>query len=966
MSAVEPILPQGRSPRLADSLRPFWRRSVSLSAIVILCWTLAGLLLAVLIAMWVDLVWALPPSARWWITRGGILLAAGIGSAWLIRLITETDNDRLARRIDETQNTGGEILTGWQLSSRPVRPTGTLSDGLAAMAAERAGRLVASFSPAAVFPAGTLRNAARGLLGVVAASVLLAVVMPAVASTQLRRFLSPTADVPPYTGLRIELDLEQDRVLYAQDVMVMATASSDTSERMQLVTVTEDGIENVLPMLPARSAASSSGEEHWQAMLTRVTEPLQLHARSGSSRSRFHQLDVQLTPQILPPTVRITPPSYTGAGTYEGPIPEDGLSGLAGTLVHWQVTSNRPLSEGHLLLRYRDDSSEQILLQPSADDASLSVEESAETHAVTGTMRLSQPGRFALSVVDVDGIESDQTVEGTITILQDQRPVVRIVSPRQTSLATPGVQLPVALAAEDDYGISQLSLYRSLNGSPARKLDFEIDDSPRQNMELMLPLDRYGLQAGDEIQLFARVEDNDPAGAKGSESPVTRVRIISVQAFQEMMLQRKGVESMQAKYQAAQRQLEKLAESLREAQEAADKAAANPDSQEAAETLRDKLQAAQQAASDASRALEQLSKQAMPIDVDQQLAERLGEQAKQASEIAREIESMTGPESEQQPPLNEPQRARLDELSQQIADDRQQLQDQAIDPMQTMQKILPLLMDQQRFVQITQQQRDLARRLNTLRANADANDAGLQRRIAELETEQQRWRQELDRLLDDIQTHADQLADDPELEKLRQTAEQFVEDVRASDAMSQMASAQQHLLASDLDRARDAAADAAEILESFLSQCEGMAGQACENCEAAFRPGMGGPQLGDSLQQMLNMMGMRPGTSGAGPGMGFGAGAGGGFAQRSGGPQNVGMYGSLPSPAATAAQGQGDGAAGGATANRSSVALGTGNAETQSAISAAAGGQAEQAVPRQYRSQVAEYFRRLTEERQDE
>jgi len=968
MSTVESVAPPDHAPWLAQGLRPFWRRSVSLSAVSVLCWTLVGLLLAILVAMWIDLVWALPAAVRWWITRGGVLLAAAVVVVRVIRLIVETDNDSLARQIDETQKTGGEILTGWQLSSRPVRPVGTMSHGLAAMAAERAGTLVASFLPAAVFPATVLRRAAQSLVAIVVVSALLAIVMPAVAGTQVSRFLSPAADVPPYTGLRIELDLEQDKVLYGQDVLVTATASSEPTERMQLVTTTSEGIENVLPMLPTGSAAATSGAQQWQTMLTRVTEPLQVHARSGTSRSRFHQLDVQLTPQILPPTVRITPPSYTGAGTYQGSIPEDGLSGLPGTIVQWQVQSNRPLSEGHLLVRYRDGSSEQILLTPATEDQPMPANaDGDQVTPVTGTLRLSQPGQFALSVIDIEGIESTETVEGTITILQDQRPVVRIVSPRQTSLATPDIQLPVTIAAEDDYGITQLSLYRSLNGSPSREMEFEVDGSSRQNVELQLPLNRYGLQAGDEIQLFTRVEDNDPAGAKGAESPVTTVRIISVQAFQEMMLQRQGAESLQAKYQAAQRHLEKLAESLREVQQAADEAAANPDSQEAAEALRDKLEAAQKAAENASSAIEQLSEQAMPIDVDQQLAERLSEQAKQAAEVARELEAMNDPDAQQQQPLTEQERGRLDELAKQLAADRQRLQDQAIDPMQMMQKILPLLADQQRFVRLTQQQRDLAQRLNTLKANADPKDAGLQRRITDLESEQQRWRESLDQLLDDIQSHADQIANDPELEKLKQTAEQFVADVRASDAMSQMGAAQQHLLDGDLDQAREAAAAAATTLESFLSQCEGMGDKACENCEAAFQPGMGGPKLGNSLQQMLAMMGYKPGSSsGVSQGMGFGAGAGGGFAQRFPGPQNVGMYGSLPTPRSNPARGQGDAASGGVAAYHSGSALGAGNAEPLSTTSATAGGQADQAVPRRYRTQVAEYFRRLTEERQNE
>ncbi len=966
MSAVHPLLPEIPRRQLAEGLRPFWRRSICLATIRVTLWTLAGLLLALLAAMWLDLVWALPSAVRWWVSRGGPLLAGLLAVAWGIHLIRKTDHDRLSARIDRRQSTGGEILAGWQLSSRAVRPSGALSEGLAAMAVDRASGLLRGFAPADVFPWSRLRRAVQTCGGIVLVVGLLAAAMPSVAGTQLRRFLTPAADVPPFTGLRIELELDETTVLYGQDVMVTAKVSSDAVSKMQLVSVTDDGIENVLPMLPGRKADAAADGQQWQTLLTRVTEPLRLHARSGPSRSRFHRLDVQMTPEILPPTVRITPPAYTGAGTYEGPIPRDGLSGLAGTEVQWQVKSNRPLSKGRLRLQYRDDSREEVLLKPAderaGEDAVRSTGATDQTPPVLGSMQLSRPGRFELSVVDIEGIESQQRVEGTITILQDQRPVVRIASPRPMSLATPDIELPVVISAEDDYGITRLSLYRSLNGSPARKVDLQVDSSSRQNVEMQLPLNRYSLRPGDEIQLFARVEDNDPAGAKGAESPVTTVRIISAQEFQEMAIRRQGAESLQAKYEEARRHFESLAETLRQAREAAGDAAESPESSAATEALREKLQEAREKADEAAKAIEKLSQQAMPIDVDQQLAKQLEEQAALAEQMARELEEMTTPSSESQEPLSEQQQMRLEQLAEQAAENRQQLQDQAVDPLRTMQEILPLLVDQQRFAQITAQQRDLAQRLNSLRDSADPDDEETQRRIADLESEQQQWREALDELLDDIQTHAEQLPQDPELEKLRQTAEEFVEAVRSSDALPLMASAQQHLIDGALERGRDDASEAADILESFLSQCDALGDQACESCEAAFNPSAGGPQLGDSLQQMLNMMGMKPGSSGAGPGMGFGA--AGGFAQRFPGPENVGMYGSLPTPAA-AAQGQGDQTSGGVASRNVRGVPGGGSASVETEISTAAGGQADQAIPRQYRSQVTEYFRRLTEEMPD-
>ena len=132
------------------------------------------------------------------------------------------------------------------------------------------------------------------------------------------------------------------------------------------------------------------------------------------------------------------------------------------------------------------------------------------------------------------------------------------------SLATPTAVLPVTLSAEDDCGISRLQLYRSLNDS--RPLPFDLPLPPRPSRRLdepvRLPLDRYGLEPGDVIKLFGRVEDNDPAGAKGAESSVVTVRIVSQEEFERMLQTRQGIEAMLSKYYAAQRRMESLAKKM--------------------------------------------------------------------------------------------------------------------------------------------------------------------------------------------------------------------------------------------------------------------------------------------------------------------------------------------------------------------------------------------------------------------
>src|SRR5207248_8791610 len=84
----------------------------------------------------------------------------------------------------------------------------------------------------------------------------------------------------------------------------------------------------------------------------------------------------------------------------------------------------------------------------------------------------------------------------------------------------------------------------------------------RWTESLALPLSTYGLTPGDEIKLFVRVLDNDPAGPKGSESSIAVVRIIAQEEFERLARTRHSLEMLQSKYQQAQRRLESLADDV--------------------------------------------------------------------------------------------------------------------------------------------------------------------------------------------------------------------------------------------------------------------------------------------------------------------------------------------------------------------------------------------------------------------
>lgn len=937
-----------------QNLESFRTRAKLLEASRHLGVTFGVTVLVLLAAMWADLIWEMPTALRWSITRVGPFIALmvwGILSFSTMRRITAR---AMASMVDQRASTGGEILSGWQLERTPPPNESSLTYGFSQMAIAHAGERLKALDPRVLIPSDRTRKAWVVCAGCMLVLGIMTAALPSIAWNQWQRFLFPASDIPPFTGVMIELEPLNPTVKYGDDLTVYASSNGTAGERMQLHITRENGMTQILPML-------SQSIGRYQVVLTRVTEPVTLIAKSGRSRSAASRLSVTMTPEIETTRVRITPPAYTKRAVYEGAIPQDGIVGLKETEVAFSIRSNRPLKNGSMRILYRDETSESLSLNVSQDS-----NDNFALQTVVGKFQLSKPGRFSIRVTDTDDVESDDVVEGILHITIDQRPVVRIIEPRPFSIATPTIQLPIQIAAEDDYGITSLRLYRSLNGSPATFQPFSVDGAARQLISIELPLNKYGLQPGDELQFFARAEDNDPASPKGTESPATVVRIISDQEFQQMVVEREGADSMTAKFEAAQRHLENLSEAMREAEEKTKAALEDPDNAEAAEAARAAIEKAEQMAKTASEQIGELAKNKLPIDVDQELSKNLEQIAQSAQQMAEQMHAMQDEIKENGKP-SEKSLETLAKLSQQVKGQRDEIQEQAIDPLETMQATLPLMNDQDRMSQLAQQQRELANRMESLKKSNPKNDEQLTRRIAELEDQQQQLRQELQNLIEDIEAHADSLPQEPELEKLRQTAKEFAEALKQSQASESMRDAQQKLLEDQLADAADRAAEAAKRLEDLMQEQEqndsNMQSQGQKACEAAFNPKRGRPNLGNSLSQLRNMMnrnnrsGTRPGSQ---PGNGNGRDTG-GYSQRTNGPQNVGMYGNVPQKRQSQSGGRGNKKSQGIATSSSGRSADTQSALSESTSNASASGQSANAVPSHYRAKVAEYYRQLSE-----
>ncbi|EAQ78533.1 hypothetical protein [Blastopirellula marina] len=916
MNPRPPIPPESSGQALRVKLRQVTRRYREVAALAAAAWGLLAALGVLLISVWLDLAFEL--TSVWRAAVPGI--AAIVGLTLTIVLIYQRFRSftpaKAARLVDETAQARGMVISGWDLQQADAgRTRGNFraTAGLAQLAIANAGVLAKHISLRQAVP---WKPAARPW-GIVLVMTLLVAMVALFASQfaagQWRRFAHPWDDAPPAFYLLLKVTPGDADVRYGDSLDIFVESATTPLEDVELVLVRAEQEERV-PMF-------RDNDGSYRAVLTRLMDPAEYYVRAFRARSEKHRIRILTAPEIESVQVVVTPPEYAGGiGRYRGALPRAGVAGLPGTQVQFTATSQRPLAGGTLAV-FSGDQIQTMELKPSAEHPEM----------VAGIWTIQTAGRFELRVRDIDGQESRESVAGTITLIADQRPFVRILKPQPKSLATPAAHLPIELAAEDDYGVSRFSLYRSLNGSRPLPLDIPVlTPAPTNKVEtIYLPLAAYGLESGDEIKLFARVEDNHPDPAQSAETPVVTVRIISQQEFEQMLRQREGLNVLMSKYRQAQRMLEKLRQKARELQEknANKKGLIPKEDKAAAEELARQLR-------EAAQALAKAAKHTLPYDVDQQLTPKLAELIQRLEQAADNLERSLKRlvDMSQIAELN----AELAELSALLGQQSDLYGESAMAPLEQLEQVMPILVGVSRFQQLVKAQRDLAERLAAIHGKDGEDNPALKARMRDLQAEQKGLRVELDSLLNDLQDAVENLPAGERFDKMRKNVTDFVTLLRESDAAAEMSQCEQGLAEFTGTKAHQHAVRAAEILEQFQNDSNNSAEQAQQFLVAI--PGLG-QSLSNTAGQVLGEMGL-------------GAGQAGRSASNRG---KVGLYGDMPSMAEMNEPGSaGTAAVGGENPDLPTML------DLMTPGAASGGGLGE--VPLRYRRRVSEYFRRLSAE----
>jgi hypothetical protein len=819
---------------------------------------------------------------------------------------------------------------------------------LAEIAVSRAKQIAQDVAVEVAAPARPIRQAAYCLATLLVAVMCVTIFVPRLAATELLRFFDPFGDHPPFSYTHLEVEPGDVQVRYGDGLDVTVAVSGPPVDELDLVLrldADKQGSfrEEILPLF-------SEGVGKWRASVAAVNASGLYYIKAPVTRSRRFKLECLTVPSIEGVKFRVIPPDYTRAAIYDGPLPENGLSGLVGTKVEVRVRSNRPLTSGSLEFTGGDQRQVIAMAPASANETG---------HEVGGTFTIERSGRFQIKVTDIAGQDSNDPFAGNIIVLKDEAPIVRLLDPIAQSLATPTIELPVVVAADDDYGINSVQLFRSLNDAPLEPVQLNAAEPParRQEIALTIPLEKLGLKPGDVLKVFARVEDNDPAGAKGAESEVAVVQIVSDEELEQLIRTREGMEQLLSKYQEAQRRLESLNEEAEQLKKQLDKR--DPEGA-LSDDERDSLDKLAKHIAEEAEAIGKSAEHVLPYDVDRALNDELQQLTKRMQEAAEELHKA----AEQQPQTAGSGSRKLADVQEKLADEKQELQAEINEPLDKFASIYPLFEDEARFTDLARRQRELADRLASLKEQSRAEDPAARTRMRELEDQQRMNREDLEQLLNDIESHAARVPDDdPQLAQLAESAREFCQGVRNSDASPKMSDAESRLSEFSGKKGHSSATAAAEVLESFLSQCQEMGDQACQSCQGLkFKPGN---CAGQSLQQMLSDSGFKRGNKpgkGNRPGMGP-MGPGGESGAEPNSLKNVGLYGKMPTkgnPKQSKHKGK-DGAPtiGGSYRADDGPQHAT-RLDPHGMLRAS--GSSPAVVPARYRSRVERYFQRIADE----
>ncbi len=341
------------------------------------------------------------------------------------------------------------------------------------------------------------RRVVRAAMGASAPLIVLAVYCafsPRLAAATWRRFLRPTADIPPPTLTVIgKVDPGNAHVPMESSRKVTAEVSGLVPSAARIRFRIGDGEWRTAIMEP-------EGGGRFCYEFPRLMEDVAYQICAGDAESEVFRMEVYIEPKVEELEVALEYPEYTGLGIEVLPPGQGDIKALAGTRAILRARVN--LQPASAVVRFASD--------PKGAGA---VSADISARVLTAAFKVERDDFYSIEISDAKGRRSDPPPRFRIVALPDNPPVVRIRKPDPDVSAHRNQDVEIEIETSDDFGLREVGICHSLGMETARTVLKRFDKSPLKDASrLKWNLAAQGFKGGEVVAYYAYALDNDPRG----------------------------------------------------------------------------------------------------------------------------------------------------------------------------------------------------------------------------------------------------------------------------------------------------------------------------------------------------------------------------------------------------------------------------------------------------------------------
>jgi len=757
-------------------------------------------------------------ARRTLVTAALLLLAASLVGllirAWSLNWQTAAEEaDKLIGEARNPASTALGITTG---------EDSALGRYLASLTREQATKRIAALKAGRILHWRGMLRAARLMLVPAVAVLALLLAMPDASRTILQRLTHPDEDLPPWSNLRFVVEPASPSVVYGGEVTVAVNLHHTEPLRHPVELWVRDSNSGEIQKLNCYRES----ETRYSKTLDSMVEPVSIAFACGRARSHWVPIELLLQPRVLAGDATITPPAHTGLQPVTISLDNDQLKVPEGAQVSLTLHSNRPLSASSMTCRYptRPGEAEQVVV-------------------VNGTVPTPRSIRFEwmagrdcdleILIRDIRGTAAASPLKLKLISIPDRPPNVDLESPGPYLYATPSSTLTIRGTTDDEYGLADVRLVRTLRGFRDRSLHIARELQGREydfNKEMKLP--DIGVSPGEVIEIYVESSDHNPTLLGRNSSSVSRVLIISEEQYAEYIRAKTSLEQFNARYQLITGALDEAIQALEQLRKALEQ-----DDPKAAEEA---LKRSREAHAKAFELLNKLADDFPAFETEKRLQELAREAAQDLRPNIQELRDFD-PAGDKKENLED-----LAKMIKRLGAHKQKQQKMEQDA-ELMAQAATLLEMAARFRKIYQTQESLTKRIGGIAEEIRKGINHNSRLLGSLADTQDENREALDDFAAELAKRLEKV-DRPELESVKQAAREFLDALKEADPQSVMG------LGADAGRngnSTDAYAQAElarSMLEKLMNRPDEFAA-ACKGDADGFDFNI--PDVGLAMQQLL-------------------------------------------------------------------------------------------------------------------